>query len=232
MNTTNLSIKAWAEDDRPREKMMLKGRSSLSNAELLAILIGSGNRYETAVDVAKKVLHLSQNSLDKLGHKQLEELKSINGIGDAKAITLMAALELGRRRKTETVEELKKITSSKQAYALLKPFFSDLDHEEFRVIAMNRANKVLSIDLISVGGFTSTIADGKKIFKNLLANKACACIFAHNHPSGNLKPSDPDIKMTKSMADFAKLIDINLLDHLIITNDGFYSMADNGILPG
>lgn len=231
MNTTNLSIKTWSEDDRPREKMMLKGRSSLTNAELLAILIGSGNKYETAVDVAKKVLNLSSNSLERLGRSGLNELKSVNGIGDAKAITLLAALELGRRRASETPRKLEVIKSSNQAYNLLKPYFVDLEHEEFRIIALNRANKVIGVELISIGGTSSTIADGKKIFKNLLSKNASACILSHNHPSGHLKPSESDIKLTKQLIHFGKLIEIAILDHLIVTNEGYYSFSDEGVLP-
>jgi DNA repair protein RadC len=231
MISTNLSIKMWAEDDRPREKMILKGRKALSDAELLAILVGSGSKNNSALQVGQKILGLTKNSLAELGKLTIEELKTVEGIGDAKAVIIAAALELGRRRGEGEKVVLEKIQSSKDAYFLLNPYFLDLCHEEFRIIALNRSNHILGIDLISIGGTTGTIADGKKIFKRLLDLRATACILSHNHPSGALYPSPQDISLTKQFCEFGKMIDINIVDHLILTDKGFYSFADHGVMP-
>ncbi|MCC5922254.1 MAG: DNA repair protein RadC [Crocinitomicaceae bacterium] len=226
---TNSSIKFWAEDDRPREKLMQKGRSALSDAELLAILLGTGTKTKSAVELARDVLRLGNNSLHQLGKLNCKEFQQIKGIGEAKAINIMAALELGRRRNELEEAPPEKITSSKAAYRLLSPYFQDLAHEEFRIIALNRANHVLGTPLISQGGVTGTVADGKIIFKTLIQMNACACILAHNHPSGQLKPSDADIKLTKKLRSFGELVEINILDHLILTDHGYFSFSDEGI---
>lgn len=228
MIVKNLPIKMWAEDDRPREKMMLKGRNSLSNAELLAILIGSGTKRKTALEVAQELLNLYDNNLQTLSRCSIEEFKKISGIGDAKAITLQAALELGRRRKEDTKDEVKKISSAKHAYKILRPYFDDLNHEEFRVLALSNALNVIGNELISKGGFTGTVADGKMIFKYLLDKKACACILAHNHPSGTLKPSDADIRLTKNLHEFGRMIGIDVVDHLILVENDFVSLKESG----
>jgi DNA repair protein RadC len=231
MMTTNQSIKMWAEDDRPREKMNLKGRNSLSNAELLAILIGSGTRSMSALEVAQNVLKLSGNNIDQLGKLSLDELKTVAGIGDAKAVTIAAALEIGRRRERNETKQSQAIKSASQAYNILKPYFMDLCHEEFRIIALNRSNKVIAVELISIGGANGTIADGKIIFKRLLELRASACILSHNHPSGTLAPSAQDLAITKNICSFSKLIEISILDHIICTDHGFYSFAENGDMP-
>ena len=231
MITTNHSIKTWAEDDRPREKMALKGRSALSDSELLAILLGSGTRSKSAVDLAQEIMKDAQFDLNKLGKFSLNELKKFSGVGTAKAITLIAALELGRRR-TETPENLPlKISSSKDVYRLLKSSFMDLQHEEFYVIGLNSGNRIIQTQLISKGGINGTVADGKVIFKHLIDMKATACIFAHNHPSGALRPSNQDISLTKRFKEFGKLVDISVLDHVIFTDNGYYSFSDECVMP-
>lgn len=230
MFTTNLSIKSWAEDDRPREKMILKGRKALSDAELLAIILGSGTKTKTAVDLAQEILTTVNYDLFQLGKQSIKDFKKFNGVGDAKAITLSAALELGRRRKDSVRKKLTKMNTSQDVYCYMKPYFEDLEHEEFRIIGLSRSNHVIATELISKGGRTGTIADGKLIFKALLDMKATACILCHNHPSGTLKPSESDLRLTKNFVDFGKLIELPVLDHIIITDNGFFSFSDNQVL--
>jgi DNA repair protein RadC len=227
MYKNNLPIKSWAEDDRPREKMQLKGRAALSNAELIAILIGSGTRSKSALDVGKDVLTKINNNLNKLGQYTQAELMQFSGIGQAKAITLMAAMELGRRRVEEAPLRDNKISKSRDVYVLMRKYFVDLQHEEFRVIGLTRSNRVLGDRLISKGGRTGTIADGKLIFKELLDMKASACILCHNHPSGTLRPSEADIRLTKNLSRFGEMIELKVLDHVIITDRGHYSLLEN-----
>lgn len=226
---SNVTIKNWSEDDRPREKMILKGRHALSDSELIAILIGSGTRSKSALELSQELLSRSQGKLGNFAKMSLAELMETKGIGEAKAITLLAALELGRRRKDGNDQNSCKISCSKDAYKLLLPRFSDLQHEEFHVLFLNRANIVQSIQMISKGGIAGTVADGKLIFKAALDQKACGIILSHNHPSGNLNPSEADIKLTKKLREFGNLVDIQVLDHLIITDNGYFSCADNGI---
>lgn len=226
----NLTIKHWAEDDRPREKMMLKGRGVLSNAELIAILIGSGSRQKSAVELAQEILTASQNCLHQLSKLGVEELMRFKGIGEAKAVNILAALELSRRRKNEEKTKLVQVNSSKVAYNLFAPFLMDLEHEEFYVMALNRANRVLKIHCVSKGGKNGTVADGKVIFKFLVDQNATGAIFAHNHPSGNLDPSHEDLRMTKRMQEFGKLIDLELIDHIIVAGDSYTSMMDEGMI--
>lgn len=226
----NLSIKYWAEDDRPREKMILKGRSVLSNAELIAILIGSGTREKSAVELAQEILSTHQNSLHELSKLSLEALMRFKGIGEAKAVNIMAALELGRRRKAMEKKRLTQITTSRVAYDLLTPYLLDLEHEEFYVMALNRANCVISIKCVSKGGKNGTIADGKIIFKHLVDQNATGVIFAHNHPSGNLEPSHEDRRLTKRFKEFARLIDMEVVDHIIVAGDSYTSMLEEGLL--
>lgn len=229
-STNPLSIKSWAEDDRPREKLQLKGRTALSDAELIAILIGSGTRKKSAVELGQEILSSVDNNLYKLGRLSISDLENFNGIGSAKAISLIAALELGRRRKESDKQPLKKISSSQEAYSYLKPYFEDLEHEEFRILGLSRNNSIIKSELVSKGGRSGTIADGKIIFKSLIEMKASACILSHNHPSGNLKPSQQDVELTKRFLEFSKLVDLRILDHLIITDNGYTSLMDSGYI--
>ena len=223
-------IKSWAEEDRPREKLLGKGRHVLTEAELIAILIGSGSKDETAVELAKRILISVGNNLNELGKLSVQELITFKGIGEAKAISIIAALELGRRRKeTENVKR-EKITSSKHVFEIMKSVMLDLPHEEFWLLILNRANAVIKKELISRGGVTGTVVDTKIIFKTAVEHYASSIIICHNHPSGNLKPSDSDIKITKNIKEAGKIMEIPLADHLIITNEGYYSFADEGML--
>lgn len=226
----NLTIKAWAEDDRPREKLLAKGRQVLSDAELIAILIGSGNRRETAVELSKRILGYVQNNLNELGKLGISELQKFNGIGEAKALSIVAAMELGRRRKETETAKREKITSSNDIYALMRPVFLDLPHEEFWVIMLNRSNTVIKKESVSRGGVSGTLVDPKIIYKAALDNLASSIILCHNHPSGNLKPSEADNKLTKKLKEAGILLEIPVLDHLIITDAGYYSFADEGML--
>lgn len=225
-----LTITDWAEEDRPREKMIIKGRQALSDSELIAILISSGNKTESAVDLSKRILEANNNDLVRLGKLNINDLMLFNGIGEAKAITIIAALELGRRRKETERQELIKITSSKIAYDNLKHYFEDLNHEEFWIIYLNRANKIISTEKLSMGSVTGTVVEIKSIFKKGIENLASGIIVAHNHPSGNLQPSQQDIELTKRIKETGKLMEISLLDHLIITDTSYLSFADEGIL--
>jgi len=225
-----LNIKAWAEEDRPREKLMSQGRAALSNAELLAILIGSGNREETAVALCKRILSEHDHDLNALGKLTVSQLTQYKGIGEAKAVSIVAALELGRRRQAFEVKKKNQIKGSRDAYEYLLPLLGDLDHEEFVALLMNRRNAVLLTDRISVGGVSGTLVDVKKLFRNAVYHQASAMIIAHNHPSGNLRPSEADISLTRKVKKAASLMDIALLDHLIISQEGFYSFSDEGRL--
>jgi DNA repair protein RadC len=225
-----ISIKSWAEEDRPREKLSAQGRRALSDAELIAILIGSGSRTESAVELSKRILHHYGNDLNNLGKASISELSRFKGIGEAKAISIIAALEIGRRRNETETKVLDTINGSKDAYNIMRRHLIDLNHEEFWVLMLNRSGKVIAKELISKGGLTGTVADPKIIFNLALQHSAASIVMAHNHPSGNLKPSQLDIELTKKIANAGKMLDMNVLDHLIITNDGFYSFADGGIL--
>ena len=229
-SANSLSIKSWAEDDRPREKMQIKGKASLSDAELIAILLGSGSRKKSAVELGQEILSSVNNDLYKLGRLSIADLEKFKGIGSAKAITLISALELGRRRKQSEKSPVKKISSSQEAHAYLKPYFEDLEHEEFRILGLTRNNSIIKSELISKGGRSGTIADGKIIFKSLIEMKASACILCHNHPSGNLKPSQQDIDLTKRLLSFSEMVDLRILDHLIITDNGYTSLMDSGYI--
>lgn len=223
-------IKSWAEDDRPREKLLLKGRHALSDAELIAILIGSGTRDVTAVDLSKQILSSFNNQLNDLGKVQIDDLKKFKGIGQAKAITILAALELGRRRRNKEAVKDPVITSSKSAYDIMHPFLSDIDHEEFWIILLSRSNKVKDKICISRGGISGTVVDQRLIFKPAIAKLASAIILFHNHPSGTIRPSEQDKSLTKKLIDCSKLLDIPILDHIIYTDSGYYSFADEGLL--
>ncbi len=219
------SIKSWSSDDRPREKLIEKGGGILSDAELLAILLGSGSRNESAVGLAKRILNYVQNNLTELGRLGVEDLKQFNGVGDAKAVILCSAFELARRRKNEVVERVK-ITSAMDAFKEIAPYVSDLSHEEFWVLYLNRANIVLRKERVSSGGVSGTVVDNKIILKKALLNLASSIILVHNHPSGNLNPSIQDKKVTQKMKLACQLLEINLLDHLIIAGNSYYSFAD------
>ncbi len=227
---SNIPITTWAEEDRPREKLLLHGRRTLSDSELIAILIGSGSRDESAVALSKRILSHCQNNLDTLGRLSVQELSRFKGIGEAKAISIIAALELGRRRKEQDLQEPARITSSRDAYNLLASYFFDLLHEEFWVILLNRSNKVITKTLISKGGQSATISDPKIIFKSALEHNAASIIMAHNHPSGSLKPSKSDIQLTKKMVEGGKFLDIGVLDHLVFAEKKYYSFADEGLM--
>lgn len=224
------SIKSWAEEDRPREKLSAQGRRALTDAELIAILIGSGNRDESAVDLSKRILHHYDNDLNKLGKASIDELSQFRGIGEAKAISIIAALEIGRRRSDTEEAVLDMISVSKDAYNVIKRFLVDLNHEEFWILLLNQNSKVLGKELISKGGVAGTYADPKVIFNIALRYQAASIILAHNHPSGNLKPSQADIDLTKKMVNAGKMLDIKILDHLIVIDKGYYSMADEGVI--
>lgn len=223
-------VKAWAEDDRPREKLLHKGKSALSDAELLAILMNTGSRNETVVDLAKRILHSVNHDLVALSRLSIQDLMKFKGVGEAKAVTLAAALELGRRRRETEASQKIKINSSRDAYEYLAPALSDLNHEEFWVLLLNRANKVIGKQRIGAGGFTGTVADPRIIFKTALEHSAVALILGHNHPSGNLKPSQEDLNLTKKLCEAGKFLDIQILDHLIIGETGYFSFADEGRL--
>jgi DNA repair protein RadC len=223
-------IKFWAEDDRPREKLILKGKATLSDAELLAIIIGSGTRKKSAVELSREILSSYNNNLHDFSKVQLKELLKFNGIGEAKALNILAALELGRRRQSAEIPIRTKLTNSEMVYSHLKPYLGDLNHEEFYVIYLNFANEIIQTIQISKGGMKSTIADGKIIFKHALDCQASAFVLSHNHPSGNKNPSQSDIQLTKSLREFGKCIDLQLLDHLIFTDNGYLSFADEGLL--
>jgi len=225
-----MNIKSWSPEDRPREKLLSKGISSLSDAELIAILIGSGTAKLSAVDVAKKVLAYVENNLDSLAKLTVKELMKAKGIGEAKAITIVAALELGRRRKDQSPDEKPKIDGSKTAFDLIKGDVMDLPHEEFWVILLNRANRVIRKKRVSEGGVSGTVADPKIIFKLAVDELASGIIVVHNHPSGNLKPSESDINLTKKIKEAGKVLEIAMLDHLIIAHDRYFSFADEGLV--
>jgi DNA repair protein RadC len=225
-----LGIKLWAEEDRPREKLLLHGRRHLTDAELIAILIGSGNRQETAVDLSKRILASTANDLDTLGKASINELSKFKGIGAAKAISIVAALELGRRRKDTPVTKVLKISCARDAYDILAPLMTDLHHEEFWILILNRANFVKGKLMISKGGQSGTVVDPKIIFKAALDWNAASIILAHNHPSGNSKPSAEDLKVTKRLVEAGKMMDLPVLDHLIIADRLFFSFADEGLL--
>lgn len=225
-----ITIKLWAEEDRPREKLTMQGRRSLSDAELLAILIGSGSRSESAVELSKRILHGCDKDLNQLAKLSVSELSRFKGIGVAKAISIIAALELGRRRREIAAAERVQISTSIDVYELIAPQFKDLNHEEFWILLLNRANRVTSKHLISKGGQAGTIADPKIIFNIALENHAASIILAHNHPSGNLKPSHSDLELTKKLRSAGQFLDLPVLDHLIVADQGFLSFADEGIL--
>lgn len=228
---TKLRITDWAEEDRPREKMLLKGVSALSDAELLAILIGSGNKNETAVELSQRILFSVKNNLNSLGKLDIHDLvNGFNGIGEAKAITIIAALELGKRRKYSDSENVIQIKSSTDVYQIFQPMLGDLRHEEGWILLLNRANKVIRKIQISKGGVTGTIIDIRMIVKEALDNLATNIILVHNHPSGNMEPSEDDNRITMKLKEACGLLDISFMDHLIVCDESYFSYKDNGVL--
>jgi DNA repair protein RadC len=225
-----ISIKSWAEEDRPREKLSGQGRRALTDAELIAILIGSGSRNETAVELSKRILHHYENDLNKLGKASISELSKFKGIGEAKAISIIAALEIGRRRNETETKAIEYITCSRDGYNLMRRHLMDLNHEEFWIILMGRSQKVLAKELVSKGGLSATVADPKIIFHMALQHQASGVILVHNHPSGNLKPSQQDISLTKNISAAGRMLEINILDHLIVTDSGYFSFGDEDLL--
>jgi DNA repair protein RadC len=229
-NKPSTSIKNWAEDDRPREKLMTKGAAALSNSELLAILINNGSKDKSAVDLAKEVLKLGHDNLVELGKHTLKELQAVKGIGVAKAITITAALELGRRRQAAATLEKPVITSSRETAAYLKALIKDYPYEVFVVLYLNQANKINYSEIISKGGITATIADPRLILKKALEEDAVKLVLSHNHPSGCSKPSKADEALTQKIAEAAQFLDIKVIDHIIVSDEGYYSFADEGLL--
>ena len=224
------SIKAWAEDDRPREKFMLKGRHVLSDAELLAIQLGSGSRNESALALAKRILSSVGGNYNRLAKLTVEQLMEFKGVGEAKAINILSALEIGRRRKSETKEELLVIRQSRTIYEAFHDLLSDIDHEEFWCMFLNTSNGVIKKEIISKGGMASTIVDVRVIMKRALLLSATGIILVHNHPSDRTKPSQSDINITKNIKEGAKLLNVTLLDHVIVGDTNYYSFADEGVL--
>lgn len=227
--TTSFPIRHWADDDRPREKLLERGAASLSDAELLAILLGSGSARENAVDLAKRILaHFA--GLNALGKSSAPQLLAFKGIGTAKAVTLLAAMELTKRRKNEATPELRKITSSASVFTLMQPVLGELPHEEFWILYLNNSNKIIAKAQLSKGGITGTVVDVRLLYKNAIGHGATGIILCHNHPSGALSPSQADRDITKKIKSAGEHLDIKLLDHLIITEAHYYSFADEGIL--
>lgn len=229
MENNHFPITHWSEDDKPREKLMLKGKNALSDAELIAILIGSGSRNESAVELSKRILQSVNGNLNALGKLSLAQLILFKGIGEAKAISIIAAMELGRRRRAEDAVELIKVTSSKLVFEVMQPIIGELPHEEFWILYLNNSNKIISKRQLSIGGITGTIVDVRLVFKNALELGAVSLILCHNHPSGTLKPSEADLQITKKIKTAGESLEIKVLDHLIVTENSYFSFVDEGI---
>ena len=227
---TSFSIKNWSDDDKPREKLVQKGKSVLSDAELIAILIGSGSRSESAVELSKRILASVNNNLNELGKLSIKQLMQFKGIGEAKAVTIAAALEMGRRRRGEDAPKVDRIGSSNDVFELLQPIIGELPHEEFWIVYLNNSNKVMQRTQLSKGGITGTLVDVRLAMKQALELGAVGLILAHNHPSGGLKPSVADKQITQKLKNAAEALDIKVLDHLIVTQREYFSFADENIL--
>lgn len=225
-----LKIKDWAEEDRPREKLLAKGIISLSDAELIAIIIGSGNTEDSAVELSKKILQSANNNLNTIGKYSVTDLQKFKGIGEAKAISIVAALELGRRRKKEDAPDRQQIQSSNDVYEIFQPLMADLPHEEFWVLLLNRSNRILDRIRVSQGGVSGTVTDIRLILKPAIEKLASSIILCHNHPSGNNRPSENDISITQKAKEAAKFMDISVLDHIIVCEKNYYSFADEGVI--
>lgn len=223
-------IKQWSEDDRPREKLMMKGKAALSNAELLAVLIGSGNTKDSALDIAKNILDSVNQNLTELSRQTVNELMRTNGIGEARAVMIVAAMELGNRKRSQDAMVREKISGSRDVFELFHPELAEANYEEFRILLLNRANRIIRKMSVSEGGISGTVADPKKIFKMGLEFNASSIILCHNHPSGNIQPSEADIKLTRKMKEAGALLDLPVLDHLIIGGNSYYSFADEGMM--
>jgi DNA repair protein RadC len=230
VNKPSTSIKNWSADDRPREKLLGKGAAVLSNSELIAILINKGSRDKSAVDLAKEILRLGSDNLNELGKLTLKDLQCVKGIGEAKAITIAAALELGRRRQVAATLDKPIVQSSKDIAQYLKAMLKDLTYEVFAVLFLNRANKINHFEIISRGGITGTVADPRIILKKALEEEATSIVLSHNHPSGSLKPSKADEELTKKIREAARYFDIKVIDHIIVSEEGYYSFADDGLM--
>jgi len=228
--TNSFSIKTWAEDDRPREKLLLKGKSALSDSELIAIIIGSGSRDESAVQLSQRLLASVNNNINQLGKLTVSQLTKFKGIGEAKAVSIVATLELGQRRKLQETEKYISVTSSKIAFDLMQPIIGDLAHEEFWVLYLNNNAKLLYKTQLSKGGITGTVVDVRILFKIALEQNAISILLIHNHPSGKLTPSKQDIEITNQIKQAGKQLEISVLDHLIITENAYYSFNDDGKL--
>ena len=226
----SFSIKNWSQDDQPREKLRDKGKSVLSDAELIAILIGSGNRNESAVALCQRILADINHNLNKLGKLSIKQLTQFKGIGEAKAISIIAALELGRRRKSEEVVEKHKISSSRSVFELMQPVLGELPHEEFWIVYLNNSNKILQKNQLSKGGIKGTLVDVRLVLKSALEFSATGIILVHNHPSGTLKPSQADKQLTNKLKIAGESLDIKVLDHVIITEKSYFSFADENLL--
>ena len=226
----NLRITDWALEDRPREKLLAKGIQSLSDAELIAILIGSGSRNETAVELSKRILADVSNNLNELGKLSVNDLQQYKGIGEAKAISIVSAMELGKRRKISEILEKKQVSSSKDIFELFVSVIGDLPHEEFWIVFLNRSNKIIDKLKISQGGVSGTVIDNRIILKHAIDKLASGMIICHNHPSGNKQPSTNDIEITKKLSEAGKYMEINVLDHIIIANNTYFSFADDGLI--
>ncbi len=224
------TIKSWAEEDRPREKLLLKGKAVLSDSELIGILISSGTKDKSAVDVARDILGSVGNKLNVLAKLTVKDLMKFKGIGEAKAITIVSALELGRRKKEAEPDKPLQISNSEDVYKVIKPHLEDLQHEEFWILILNRRNQIIKKQLISSGGVSGTVADPKMIFHAALQELASSIVLIHNHPSGNLNPSESDISLTKKLKSAGQVLETPVIDHLIYTDNGFYSFADQGML--
>lgn len=229
-NKPSTSIKNWAEDDRPREKLVTKGPAALSNSELIAILINNGSKDKSAVDLAKEVLKLGHDNLVELGKLSIKELQQVKGIGIAKAITITAALELGRRRQASATLEKPVVKTSRDIAEYLKALLKDYKYEVFAVLFLNQANKINHFEIVSRGGITGTVADPRVILRKALEEDAVALVLSHNHPSGNLKPSRADVDLTQKIKEAARYFDIKVLDHIIVSEEGYYSFSDDGLL--
>ena len=225
-----ISIKNWSKEDRPREKLLHEGKRSLTKAELIAILLGSGSRNESAVSLSKRILNDENDRLKKIAKKSVQELMRYNGIGEAKAISITAALELANRMQAEAILELDKVESSESVYMIMRPKIGDLPHEEFHLICLNNSNKVTYRNTLSSGGMTGTVVDIRMALKMALEHNAVSLIMVHNHPSGKMQPSQADKQLTQKLIKAAELLDIKVLDHVIITEDDYFSFADEGLI--
>ncbi len=230
MDSSNFTIKHWAEEDKPREKLLLKGKSVLSDAELIAILIGSGTRTMSAVDLSKQILASVNNDLHQLAKMQVKDFQKFKGIGEAKAITIVSALELGRRRGLLEKPQKVRIQSSQDTYEHMKPFLLDLDHEQFWVVLLDRANQVIRTESVSSGGVSGTVVDARMIFRSAITHLASSMILVHNHPSGQLKPSHQDITLTEKLVAAGRTMDVPIIDHLIFSDHGYFSFADESMI--